>query len=251
MITVRRQAEVRQQEKYDREKIQRMAEYAGLPQGNWEENDFLELAQKAGFESTHGWYMSILEEDIKHLERELLELNAKGSEYSKIDFEEYLESLEVDGDSRESDIDEFLESLEVDGDSRESDIDEILKSFDVHDDSGESDIDEILKSFDVHDDSMDSVSQKAVNDALPEPNPFDGLFESGNQEVSGESIELQELRNALLDARAELARERAINMQQHREATTNPVVVQNITYNITDSSIVADEFGTAVGKNED
>ena len=98
---------------------------------------------------------------------------------------------------------------------------------------------------------MDSVSQKAVNDASPEPNPFDGLFESGNQEVSGESIELQELRNALLEARAELARERAINMQQHREATTNPVVVQNITYNITDSSIVADEFGTAVGKNED
>ena len=214
-MTVRRQAEVRQQEKDDREKIQRMAEYAGLPQGNWEENDFLELAQKAGFESTHGWYMSILEEDIKHLERELLELNAKGSEYSIIAPEEYLESLEVDGDSRESDIDE------------------------------------ILKSFDVHDDSMDSVSQKAVNDALPEPNPFDGLFESGNQEVSGESIELQELRNALLDARAELARERAINMQQHREATTNPVVVQNITYNITDSSIVADEFGTAVGKNED
>lgn len=214
-MTVRRQAEVRQQEKYDREKIQRMAEYAGLPQGNWEENDFLELAQKAGFESTHGWYMSILEEDIKNLERELLELNAKGSEYSIIDPEEYLESLEVDGDSRESDIDE------------------------------------ILKSFDVHDDSMDSVSQKAVNDASPEPNPFDGLFESGNQEVSGESIELQELRNALLDARAELARERAINMQQHREATTNPVVVQNITYNITDSSIVADEFGTAVGKNED
>ena len=232
-MTVRRQAEVRQQEKDDREKIQRMAEYAGLPQGNWEENDFLELAQKAGFESTHGWYMSILEEDIKHLERELLELNAKGSEYSIIAPEEYLESLEVDGDSRESDIDE------------------ILKSFDVHDDSGESDIDEILKSFDVHDDSMDSVSQKAGNDALPEPNPFDGLFESGNQEVSGESIELQELRNALLDARAELARERAINMQQHREATTNPVVVQNITYNITDSSIVADEFGTAVGKNED
>ena len=214
-MTVRRQAEVRQQEKYDREKIQRMTEYAGLPQGNWEENDFLELAQKAGFESTHGWYMSILEEDIKNLERGLLELNAKGSEYSIIDPEEYLESLEVDGDSREIDIDEVLESLEV------------------------------------HDDSMDSVSQKAVNDASPEPNPFDGLFESGNQEVSGESMELQELRNALLDARAELARERAINMQQHREATTNPVVVQNITYNITDSSIVADEFGTAVGKNED
>ena len=36
-MTVRRQAEVRQQEKDDREKIQRMAEYAGLPQGNWEE----------------------------------------------------------------------------------------------------------------------------------------------------------------------------------------------------------------------
>ena len=250
-MTVRRQAEVRQREKYHREKIQRMAEYAGLPEGNWVENDFLELAQKAGFESTHGWYMSILEEDIKNLERELLELNAKGSEYSIIAPEEYLESLEVHGDSREIDIDEFLESLEVDGDSRERDIEEVLESFDVHDDSGETDIDEILKSLNIHSDSTDSVSQKAVNDASSEPNPFDGLFESRNQEISDESIELQELRDALLNTRAELARERALNMQRDKEATTNPVVVQNITYNITDSSIVADEFGTVVGKNED
>ena len=78
----------------------------------------------------------------------------------------------------------------------------------------------------------------------------DFLKEIGLEDETIEANQEQDLRNKISQLERKLHEQSALISDLESKRKANSGVIQNITYNITDSSIVTDEFGTAIGKKE-